>query len=50
VPFVRAALGAFQLVKQAPKLDYLVADYLAEVTMGILARVKQKSEQKGVPV
>lgn len=34
--------AAQQLVKFGGKLDYLVADYLAEITMTILARSKTK--------
>jgi len=38
-----SASGAWQLVnKEGANLHYLVADYLAEVTMGILARSKDK--------
>jgi len=37
-----SSAGAWQLVNTASKLDYLVADYLAEVTMGILASVKAR--------
>jgi hypothetical protein len=36
------ATGAAQLVRQAERLDYIIGDYLAEVTMGILARGKQQ--------
>jgi len=43
-----SASGAWQLVmKEGPKLHYLVADYLAEVTMGILARSKDKGAATG---
>ena len=29
-----SSFGAFQLVKSKDRIDYLIADYLAEVTMG----------------
>lgn len=41
-----SALAAPQLVRGA-KIDYLVSDYLAEVTMSILARAKARSEHLG---
>jgi len=34
--------GATQLLYGNPDINYLVGDYLAEVTMGILARSKNK--------
>jgi len=34
--------AAIQLVRQGGKLDYLVSDYLSEITMCLLARSKQK--------
>eukprot|EP01125_Pyxidicula_operculata_P007726 TRINITY_DN2616_c0_g1_i3.p1 TRINITY_DN2616_c0_g1~~TRINITY_DN2616_c0_g1_i3.p1 ORF type:complete len:630 (+),score=111.76 TRINITY_DN2616_c0_g1_i3:758-2647(+) len=39
--------GASQLVKKSDKLDYLIGDYLAEVTMGILARLKKQPPKGG---
>lgn len=37
-----SANGAFQLVKQHDTIHYLVGDYLAEVTMGILGKGRTK--------
>ena len=37
-----SANGAFQLVNQDEHIHYLVGDYLAEVTMGILGKGKSK--------
>lgn len=34
--------GAYQLVNNGGKLDYIIGDYLSEVTMGILGRGKSK--------
>jgi hypothetical protein len=34
--------GAAQLVGQTESIDYIIGDYLAEVTMGILGRGKQQ--------
>jgi hypothetical protein len=38
-----SALAAAQLVHGAP-LHYLVGDYLAEVTMGVLARSREQAK------
>lgn len=38
--------GAAQIVRQGA-VDYLVMDYLAEITMSILARMKAKSPEAG---
>jgi len=40
--------GARQLVKSG-QVDYLVMDYLAEITMSLLARAKAKSPDAGYP-
>lgn len=37
-----SSLGAEQLVASECKIDYMIGDYLAEVTMGILGRGKQR--------
>jgi hypothetical protein len=34
--------GAAQLVRGKTEIDFLVGDYLAEVTMGILAKSRKK--------
>lgn len=36
------ATGAEQLVISGGQIDYIIGDYLAEVTMGILGRGKQR--------
>ncbi|MCB1341078.1 MAG: DUF1446 domain-containing protein [Pseudooceanicola sp.] len=41
--------GAFQIVRRG-RVDYLVMDYLAEITMSLLARMKAKSADAGYPV
>ena len=40
--------GARQLVKSG-EVDYLIMDYLAEITMSLLARLKAKSPDAGYP-
>jgi len=40
------AFAAPQLLHQG-KIDYLVLDYLSEITMSLLAAVKQKAPEKG---
>src|SRR5438309_9657549 len=38
-----------RLVAQAPDLDYLTLDYLAEVSMSILARQRERRPELGYP-
>lgn len=42
-----SALAPFQLIQQQPDLDYLTLDYLAEVSMSILAIQREKDPTKG---
>eukprot|EP01047_Picozoa_sp_COSAG01_P086046 COSAG01_NODE_19172_length_1026_cov_1.571737_2_plen_72_part_00 len=39
-------LGPIRLVNEGP-LDYLTLDYLAEVTMSIMQKLKSRDPQKG---
>ncbi len=41
--------AAAELLRQAPKLDFLTMDYLAEVSMSILAQQRSKYPQLGYP-
>src|SRR5215213_3190115 len=39
--------AAARLIAQEPRIDYLTLDYLAEVSMSILAKLKQRDPSAG---
>lgn len=45
--FLNDSMTAVPQLLQSPKLDYLIADYLAEVTMPILARKRARFPEEG---